>query len=139
MKKPTTKKAGTPVVKPTPEQLKKLKSVYKKHTKVVIIPKKETAKVPGKQAVNKVKVVNESGERIVKTLPATKGKWEIYAYHNSKAKKETTYKIGEKTFTGFFEYGNRLIKRNGRVVTGNKGFNTVRIATDNIGVVKTSA
>ena len=80
-----------------------------------------------------------SREHTIKTFPATKGKWEIYAYHNTKAIKQSTYKIGEKTFTGFFEYGNRLISRNGKTVTGNKGFNSVRLAVNNTKTVRESA
>lgn len=51
--KSTKKKAVSTAVKPTKEQLKKLDSVFKKHTKVVVIPKKG-ATIPGKAAVNKV-------------------------------------------------------------------------------------
>lgn len=78
---------------------------------------------------------------IVRALPAKKGRWEIYASRAPKAKKAVTFtaKNGT-TYTGFFEFGTRLIAKNGNLICGNlKQFNAIAGAVKNINAVKNSA
>ena len=66
----------------------------------------------GKAAVNKSEVV-------VKIIPAKKGRWEIY-------------QSGK-------QFGTRLLARNGKLICGNTGFNTVAGAVKNIKSIQASA
>jgi len=61
-------------------------------------------------------------EEVVATLPAKKGKWEIYKSLSS----------------GVRTYGTRLLSRNGKLICGNTGFNTLASAKKNIKAVVAS-
>ena len=63
---------------------------------------------------------------VIKTIPAKKGKWEVYKYVANKV-------------TGFKAYGNRLIAKNGNIICNNKDFNQLAGALKNIRSVKASA
>lgn len=61
--------------------------------------------------------------KVIATLPAKKGKWEIYSYH----------------LKGKIQYGNRLIAKNGNLICSNGGFNIKASAIKNVKAVKASA
>lgn len=69
---------------------------------------------------------------VVKVIPAKKGRWEIYV---------TVEAIHTKKFNTIIkeQYGTRLISRNGKIICGNTGFNTIAIAKKNIKAVQASA
>ncbi len=69
---------------------------------------------------------------VVKTIPATKGRWEIYVSN------EIILGSGKRSFVSQ-QYGTRLISRNGKIICGNTGFNSVRNAVKNIKAVRASA
>jgi len=61
-------------------------------------------------------------EEVILVLTAKKGKWEIY-----------------KSITkGIRTYGTRLLSRNGKLICGNTGFNTLASAKKNIKAVVAS-
>lgn len=77
---------------------------------------------------------------IVCTLPGQKGYWEIYASVNKKRLKPVRFKdIDGIKHEGLYDFGTRLIVRNGNFIAGNPvQFNTIAIAKKNINSVKTS-
>lgn len=69
---------------------------------------------------------------VVKVIPAKKGRWEIYVTVEIIPLKRNKSVIKK-------QYGTRLISRNGKIICGNTGFNTIAIAKKNIKAVQASA
>lgn len=69
---------------------------------------------------------------VVKVIPAKKGRWEIYVSEETTWPKNLVARVAR-------QYGTRLISRNGKIICGNTGFNTIAIAKKNIKAVQASA
>jgi len=78
---------------------------------------------------------------IVMHIPGKKGKWEIVAIHNKKAKKAVKFKaLNGAVYEGYFEFSTRLISKNGNMISTNpKQFNAIAGAKKNIKAVQLSA
>lgn len=78
---------------------------------------------------------------VVAIYSGKKGKWEVYAsLSKGRKKKITITDINDVTHTGNFEFGTRLIARNGNLIAMNPvQFNTFHSAWKNVMAVKASA
>lgn len=76
---------------------------------------------------------------IIKVIPTKKGRWEVFTIHNPKRKKPVRVrKMNGSMIEGYFDFGTRIISRNGRGLQIGTGFNTVAIALKNIKAVQTT-
>ena len=76
---------------------------------------------------------------VVRLIPGKKGMWEVYATHNPKSPFNSFTSIKGAHHSGNYEFGTRLVVKNGSVICGNRTqFNKLSGAVKNIRSVQNS-